>query len=86
MPALLPEPGQVVELADEDYRYGDGRITFYVASIGQRTIENGAPWIGLTGHRLVRGEPWGPERTITARVSGIRRAVTAGGALPQKPR
>jgi hypothetical protein len=86
MPALLPGPGQVVELADEDYRYGDGRITFYVASLGERTIENGAPRIALTGHRLVRGEQWGPEHTITARVSGIMRQAVAGEPLPQKPR
>jgi hypothetical protein len=76
-----------VELADEDYRYGDGRITFYVSGLGERTLEHGAPWIDLKGHRLVRGEQWGPERTITARVAGIRPARPAGGApLPEKLR
>ena len=72
MPALLPSTGQVVDLADEDYRYGDGAIRFHVASLGEKTIERGQPWISLTGYRLIRGEHWGPERTIMVRVSGIR--------------
>lgn len=76
MPVLLPAPGQMIDVGDEDYRYGDGRITFLVASLGEKTLENGQPWISVTGRRVVRGEPWGDERTIVVRVSRIR--IVAG--------
>lgn len=82
----LLTPGQVVQLEDEDYLYGSGHLTFSVLEVGEQYRERDVVWVRLTGYRVHSGgRPWGPKREISAKVSRIRLAPTAGEPLPLRP-
>lgn len=87
---MIPEVGQVIQLEDEDYLYGDGYLVFSVAAVGSQYRDHkrgDVIWLRLSGYRVhPDGEPWGPQREISAKVGRIRLAPNQEGEpLPRKP-
>lgn len=64
--------GQVVELADEDFKYGVGPIYFHVVKVGDRRVIDRVEWLELMGYTLSSDGRKGRLRSLIARVAGIR--------------
>ena len=65
-----PTVGQVVKIAEADYKYGEGELTFRITFVGRPFAEQGTTWIALKGKQWL-GRGYGPERVIGARLAGI---------------
>jgi hypothetical protein len=67
--------GDVLDLSDEDYKYGTGRLILRVTRISGRTTAADGEWVDLEGSELRSdGTPLGPLlRHALVRVAALRR-------------
>jgi hypothetical protein len=67
--------GEVLDLSDQDYKYGTGRLILKVTKIGGQTATADGEWVDLDGFELRSdGTQLGPLlRHAAVRVSALRR-------------
>ncbi|MER7455414.1 hypothetical protein [Micromonospora sp. NPDC126480] len=78
--------GDVVDLAEQHYCYGLGKLTLRIVELGRREQHSDGLWIHLRGVDL--GDPRGPrQRRVLARIDAVRPAAVQRPAahLPARP-
>jgi hypothetical protein len=81
-PPRNPEPpvaaGDVLQLRDEDYRYGRGPLTLRVSAV--HTVQRLAdgPWVFLRGTELAPDGRELAQRDVLVRVAALRRPAGGG--------
>lgn len=64
--------GQTIEVGEEDYMYGLGRLTLEVTEELDRVNRNGELWLRLGGHELWRDGTNAGWRTVLVRAAAIK--------------
>jgi hypothetical protein len=63
--------GDVVEVAEADYRYGRGPLRLKVTGVGGRFTDAGEVWLRLRGYPLAYQDSHAGEHTFDVRVSAL---------------
>ncbi len=78
---VLLGAGMVLEIAQGDYLYGDGRVRFTVETIVGQRRDWDCDWVILTGiEKRPHGGPWRPRR-LQVRVSALSRSLAAPATI-----
>jgi hypothetical protein len=78
-------PGDVLDLSEQDYLYGAGRLVLDVTAVGADiTRYPRLEWLRVTGDEIRWNGADAGERTIMVRVEALRRAVRPRGWRPTR--
>src|SRR4051794_22112589 len=67
------EVGQMLDLAEEDYCYGQGRLTLRVTKVHDVQRFDDGLWVNVTGIRIFTSGTEGEERFALVRVTALNR-------------
>jgi hypothetical protein len=70
-----PAAGDVLQLAENDYRFGRGTLTMRVTEVLHLQQLPDGLWVSVRGVTLLRTGQEGPERQVLVRVSALGRAL-----------
>lgn len=77
---VLLAAGTEMDIAEGDYRYGQGRVRFLVTTILEVREDWGDTWIVMQGNQCPHhARHWTPRR-LQVRVSALKRSMTLSAA------